>query len=105
MPLRKSLRSQLRMVEIGSLTTGSAPLDECRVTYYMETLGRAEPVVVYEDKERNEMTLASGYHRLEAAIRLNRTEIKANVSLGTRNQAANYPDFGPREPHCGRSWY
>jgi ParB-like chromosome segregation protein Spo0J len=90
------------MVKVGSLSMGASELDESRVAHYVQTFDQAEPIVVCGDSERSEMTVAAGHHRVEAARRLGRTEIKAEVRPGTHYDATKYPDFGPRVKHSER---
>ena len=88
------------MVKVDSLTTTAQELDQSRVAFYMRNFDQAEPVIVYEDREQAEMTVADGNHRVEAAKRLGRTDIKSEVRPGTRHAATTYQDLGPREPHA-----
>ena len=80
------------MVDIVAMLQGvnGAP-DEGRIRYYMEALDDSPPVIVYDDG--SEMTLAAGHHRVEAARRLGRRTIWAEVRRGSRHDATRYPDY------------
>jgi hypothetical protein len=65
-------------------------LDDLRVRQYMEDLDTCDPILVYESAD--ERIVVNGYHRLEAAIRLGRTEIRADLQPGTRYDATLYLD-------------
>jgi hypothetical protein len=61
-------------------------LDEETVLRYMETLDELPPVSVTRTSD-GALILTDGFHRTEAAARLGRTELFANVKNGTREQA------------------
>jgi len=84
------------LIEIASLHQGTienqrSRLDGMCVESYMVHLDGADPVLVYEnDRER---ILVNGHHRVEAARRLGRTSIRADVRSGTRQNAVQYRDL------------
>ena len=83
----------IREVAIASLLPGPIAasklhLDPERVSWYIEHLDEAEPVTVFELDEG--LLLADGHHRVEAAQRLGRSTITADVRLGTRSDALDF---------------
>jgi uncharacterized protein (DUF1015 family) len=62
-----------------------AHLDGDRVTHYLTHLDDAVPVVVFDTGDQ--LLLADGYHRVEAAQQLGRTRVRADVRKGTRSDA------------------
>lgn len=66
-------------------------LDEAQVRRYMRQ--RAwPPVTVYENQENGERILVNGHHRVEAARRLGRLTVEADVTPGDRVDAHRYWD-------------
>jgi ParB-like chromosome segregation protein Spo0J len=63
-------------------------LNADRVDHYMETLDDARPVTVF--RTSTELILADGHHRVEAARRLGRTTIEADVRPGSRHDALQF---------------
>lgn len=59
-----------------------------RVAYYLEHLNQAPPVTVFDIDGR--LLLADGYHRVEAARRLGRDTVKADVQRGSRRDALRF---------------
>ncbi len=85
------------MIEIASLHQATIETQRPRlsgdsIALYMETLDAADPVLVYEHKVSGERILVDGHHRVEAAHRLGRTMIKAQVQPGNREDALRYLD-------------
>ena len=58
----------------------------------MENLDDADPVLVYEHEGSGERILVNGHHRVEAAHRMGRTMIKAEIQPGNREDAQRYLD-------------
>jgi hypothetical protein len=73
-------------------------LDQSRVAFWMDNLDNAPPIVVFGEVGQM-LFLANGYHRVEAARRVGRACLEAEVRPGGRQQATTYRDFGPRVPH------
>ncbi len=63
-------------------------LDEDTITRYMECFEQLPPIVVFETDDG--YLLADGFHRVEAAKRLEREEIEVNVMQGTRQAAEEH---------------
>jgi len=85
------------MIEIASLhqTTIDAQrprLSNDGIAVYTANLDNADPVLVYEHKVSGERILVDGHHRVEAAHRLGRTTIKAEIQPGSREDALRYFD-------------
>ena len=80
-------------VEVASLT-GSAladpprHLDEGKVARYTQILDQLPPVVVFHLGDG--LLLVDGYHRVEAARRLRRRVIRAEVRQGSREDALRF---------------
>jgi hypothetical protein len=80
-------------VEVAALT-GSAlvgpprHLDEDKVSRYAQILDQLPPVVVFESDDG--LLLVDGYHRMEAARRLGRTVVRAQVRQGSREDALRF---------------
>ena len=66
-------------------------LDEERVQHYMKVLPTCDPILVYVNGD--ERVVVNGYHRLEAATRLTRSHIRADLRPGTRIDAVRYLDL------------
>jgi len=64
---------------------GRAQLDQARVAHYVERIDEVEPVTVFDTDDG--LLLADGYHRLEAARRLGRSTVRADVRQGTPHDA------------------
>jgi ParB-like chromosome segregation protein Spo0J len=56
-----------------------------RVAWYLDHLDEADPVTVFQLDEG--LLLADGHHRVEAAQRLGRASIKADIRSGSRADA------------------
>jgi hypothetical protein len=67
-------------------------LDECRVQYYLSHPGEIREVLIYENPHGGERILVNGHHRVEAARRLNQSQIDAELKPGTRIDASMYRD-------------
>lgn len=92
-------------------------LHEAAIERYMDAFDELPPIVVYQTPEG--LLLSDGAHRMEAAKRLGRKDIQAEVRIGTRADAeehaitantknamplnANERDEGIRRLH-GRGW-
>jgi hypothetical protein len=63
-------------------------LDQERVDYYVANLDAATPITVFDTGD--ELLLADGYHRVEAAARLRRATIRADVRSGSRSDALRF---------------
>ena len=63
-------------------------LDPERVSYYVEHLDEATPVVVFDIN--GVLLLADGHHRVAAAEQLGRTTVKADVRKGQREEALRF---------------
>jgi hypothetical protein len=63
-------------------------LDEGKVSRYEQILDQMPPVVVFELSEG--LLLVDGYHRVEAARRLGRTVVRAQVRRGSREDALRF---------------
>jgi ParB/Sulfiredoxin domain len=80
-------------VEVATLT-GSAladpprHLDEGKLARYAQILDQLPPVVVFELPDG--LLLVDGYHRLEAARRLGRRIVRAEVRQGSREDALQF---------------
>src|SRR5437763_1395157 len=59
------------------------------VRQYMEILDQLPPVAVF-DLGEGTLLLADGFHRVEAAQRLGREEVRAEVREGTREEALEF---------------
>jgi uncharacterized protein (DUF1015 family) len=59
-----------------------------RVVYYTRSIDEAAPVTVFDTGD--ELILADGYHRAEAARQLGRTTIRADVRRGSRSDALRF---------------
>ena len=64
-------------------------LDDETIERYMESFHQLPPVVVFEVDEE-ELLLSDGFHRVEAAKRLEIDEIEVEVKQGTRQDAEEY---------------
>jgi hypothetical protein len=83
------------MIPLASLLSiPGKTLDEACVEQYIAGLDDAEPVCICRDQA--ELVVANGYHRVEAARRLGRSQILANVKTvpNARNAATKYRDLG-----------
>src|SRR5207248_3874630 len=49
-----------------------------------------DPIVVFHDSESGTYWLSDGFHRVEASKRVGRTEIRAQVRAGTRQEALRH---------------
>ncbi len=83
----------IRVLEISSLLLAERTFCECSVTYQMAHLDTVEPIVVAEDVD-GELTVADGLHRVEAAKRLGRSTIRADVYPGSKYDAGRFPTLG-----------
>lgn len=97
-PLDVDLNNHLRRLRIERIRLGSQPqenLIEERVTAYLDRMrhrAKVDPVLVYYDGEN--YFLKDGFQRVEAAIRLGRKTILADVIPGTRaGMAAEWKRF------------
>ncbi|HKU12031.1 MAG TPA: ParB/RepB/Spo0J family partition protein [Sinomonas sp.] len=70
-------------------------LNQERVAHYEAHLDQAEPVTVF--RIHGHLLLADGYHRLEAARRLGRTEVRADVRDGELSDALRFAVDHARE--------
>jgi hypothetical protein len=84
---------ELSTLHQGTIETQRPHLDRACVERYKANLDDAEPVLVYNDEGRDELLLVNGHHRVEAARQLGRTTIRADVQLGTREDATRYRDL------------
>jgi DNA modification methylase len=82
------LRLPLSAIVADSRVNVRDGLDEATVAHYTDIFDRLPPVVVFSTPEG--YLLASGFHRLEAARRLGRAEIAAEVREGTRAEAEEF---------------
>ena len=82
----------------GTLEAHRAGLDESRVRYYMAHPEQIAGVLVYQNPADGERIPVNGHHRLEAARRLGRTRIDADLRAGTRQDALLYRDLAVRRP-------
>jgi hypothetical protein len=87
------------LVEIDRLWRKREGLDEGCIERYVSYPSEAGPVVVYRDPLQGDLTVADGHHRVEAAHRRGEREVLAEVRPGTKWQAADYRDLGPRRPY------
>jgi uncharacterized ParB-like nuclease family protein len=71
-----------------SIRENRAHLHSDRVTYYLAHLDLAPPVTVFDLD--GHLLLADGHHRVEAAQRLGRDTIKADVRQGSRGDALRF---------------
>lgn len=83
----------IRGLEITSLlpepiATSKPHLDPERVAWYLGHLDEAEPVTVFDLDEG--LLLVDGHHRVEAAQRLGRRTLKADVRPGNREDALDF---------------
>lgn len=86
-----------RIVPLDSLTLDwrvniRADLDEPTVLRYMEILDQLPPVIIVQFGE--DMLLSDGFHRMEAAARLGRKSIRADVRKGTLALAVQLGSLG-----------
>ena len=81
----------------GPIREGRPHLDADRVAYYLDHLDEAPPVTVFDID--GHLLLADGHHRLEAARRLGRDEIRADVRPGTRHDALQFAVESARQQH------
>jgi hypothetical protein len=70
------------------LDDGKPHLDPDRVAWYVDHLDEAQPVTIFDTGD--ELILADGYHRADAAARLGRTTIRADVRRGSRSDALHF---------------
>ena len=63
-------------------------LDEAKILQYSQILDQMPPVVVFEID--GGLLLVDGYHRVEAARRLGRTVVRAEVRQGSRQDALRF---------------
>ena len=70
------------------ITASKAHLNPERVAFYMEQLDETASVTVFDTG--TELILADGHHRIEAAQRLGRTTIEADLRSGTRHEALQF---------------
>ena len=81
------------LVEIAALrhqpiVDSRAHLNPRRVDQYMRALDEATPVTVFDTGD--ELILADGHHRVEAARRLGLATIEADVRRGSRHDALEF---------------
>lgn len=69
----------------GPIDASKPHLSQERVAWYVQHLSEADPVVVFDLPEG--LLLADGHHRVEAARRLGRRTIAADLRRGTRKEA------------------
>jgi hypothetical protein len=67
---------------------GRAHLHRDRVRYFLERLDQAPPVTVFDID--GHLLVADGHHRVEAAQRLGRDTIRADVRRGSRRDALRF---------------
>jgi ParB-like chromosome segregation protein Spo0J len=81
---------QLRIADLLTNTpiNPEAHLDAARVEQYAEILDALPPVVVFDTGEG--LLLVDGYHRVAAARRRGLETVKAEVCLGSRQDALRY---------------
>jgi hypothetical protein len=84
---------QIVSLHQGTLDHQRHGLDESCIERYMADLDAANPVLLYANESNGERILVNGRHRVEAARRLGRTSIKADVRPGTREDATLYRDL------------
>jgi ParB/Sulfiredoxin domain len=80
-------------VEVAALTGNALAdlprhLDEEKISRYAQVLDQLPPVVVFELDDG--LLLVDGYHRVEAARRLGRTVVRAEVRQGSRQDALRF---------------
>lgn len=75
-------------------------LDESRVQYFVDHPEEIRDILIYENPSNGERIVVNGCHRTEAARRLDRAEIDAELRSGTRVDALRYRDLADRRP-----WY
>jgi ParB-like chromosome segregation protein Spo0J len=63
-------------------------LNPDRIAFYMANIDAWEPVTVFDTGDA--LILADGHHRVEAARRLGRTTIKADIRRGTQHDALRF---------------
>jgi ParB-like chromosome segregation protein Spo0J len=80
----------------GPIEASRSHLNADRVDHYMETLDDASPVTVF--RTNIELILSDGHHRVEAARRLGRTTIEADVRPGSRDDALQFAIDHAKEP-------
>ena len=71
-----------------SVQDSPSRLDPERVAWYVEHLDEAAPVTVFQLEDR--LLLADGHHRVEAAQRLGRTRVLADVRRGSPQDALRF---------------
>lgn len=97
-PLGVNSNNHLRRLRIERIRLGSPPRENLiveRVTAYLDRMrcrAKVDPVLVYHDGEN--YFLKDGFQRVEAALRLGRKTILAEVIPGTRaGMAAEWKRF------------
>jgi hypothetical protein len=80
-------------VEVAALTGNalagpSRHLDEDKISRYAQIFDQLPPVVVFETDDG--LLLVDGYHRVEAARRLGRTAVRAQVRQGSHGDALRF---------------
>lgn len=76
--------SALTEIPIAALEVPSV-IDEERVTRYALMLDRLPPIVIFDIG--GDLLVVDGYHRINAARRLGRPTVKAQIWRGTRDDA------------------
>ncbi|HWG24948.1 hypothetical protein [Actinospica sp.] len=69
-------------------------LDQSRVAHWMAHLDDAPAVVIFDDGSR--LILADGHHRVEAARRVGRSAIRADIRARTMQDALRFVDRSER---------
>lgn len=78
----------LATLDPGPIQQSRPHLDPDRVSYYLEHLDVAAPVVVFDVD--GVLLLADGHHRVAAAEQLGRTTVRADVRKGQRHDALQF---------------
>ncbi|HEY8700606.1 MAG TPA: ParB N-terminal domain-containing protein [Arthrobacter sp.] len=81
---------ELRISDLGqdSIERSRPHLDPERVSYYVQHLDDAGPVVVFDVD--GALLLADGHHRIAAAEQLGRSTVRADVRKGERRDALQF---------------
>jgi ParB-like chromosome segregation protein Spo0J len=82
------MKLNLTEIAINSVINVREALDNETIERYVESFDQLPPVVVFETDDT--YLLADGFHRYEAAKKLRREEIEAEVKQGTRQDAEEY---------------